>query len=219
MTTSKSSGVVIILSGPSGAGKSTVCRPLLEKYPELGFSVSCTTRDPRPGEVHGEDYYFLKVDEFRQRIDAGEFLEYAEVHGNYYGTLAPFIAEELSKGRDILLDIDVQGAMQIRELYAQDPQKYGTLAAATVFVFLGPPSFEELERRLRGRNTETEELITRRLANAKGEMDQWHEYDYLIVNDSVELAQRQLESIILATRQRTSLLKNCPPAGYSIEEG
>ena len=188
-------GVLIVLSGPSGAGKSTVCRAVRDVFPSLQFSVSCTTRDPREGETDGVDYHFVSLDDFRHRRAAGEFLESAEVHGNYYGTLREEVEERVIEGTDVLLDIDVQGARQVRMNLADS-----ALAVLSTFVFFGPPSLAELDRRLRGRGTDTEEAITRRLADARAEMAAWEEYDFLVINETVDAAARELGSILVASR-------------------
>ena len=177
-------GVLIVLSGPSGAGKSSILSQVMEQRKNLCFSVSCTTRSPRPGEEHGKAYYFLEKEDFEAKIAAGEFLEHACVHGNYYGTLKSEVTNRLLQNKDVVLDIDVQGAMILKELCANDP----LLSKCAEFVFVSPPSLEILEKRLRGRGTETEEVVLRRLANAKGEIDRLDEYSYLIINDQLENA-------------------------------
>ena len=177
-------GVLIVLSGPSGAGKSSILSQVMKLRQNLCFSVSCTTRSPRPGEEHGKAYYFLEKEDFEAKIAAGEFLEHACVHGNYYGTLKSEVTNRLLQNKDVVLDIDVQGAMILKELCANDP----LLSKCAEFVFVSPPSLEILEKRLRGRGTETEEVVLRRLANAKGEIDRLDEYSYLIINDQLENA-------------------------------
>ncbi|MFA4943570.1 MAG: guanylate kinase [Lentisphaeria bacterium] len=205
--TSVWTGCVVVLSGPSGAGKSTVCRQLLATQP-LHFSVSCTTRPPRPGEQGGRDYHFLSRAAFEAAIAADEFLEHAEVHGNYYGTLRAEVEPHLERGADVLLDIDVQGMRQVRE------RATATLAGRrAVYVFLAPPSLAELERRLRTRATDPEEAIRRRLANARRELAAWAEYDFLVVNDQIEAAVAELAAIIRAARCRTAGLAWDPFAG------
>ena len=177
-------GVLIVLSGPSGAGKSSILSYAMKLRPNLCFSVSCTTRAPRPGEEHGKAYYFLSKEDFESKIAAGEFLEYANVHGNYYGTLKSEVTSRLLANKDVVLDIDVQGAMSLKKLCKADP----LLSKCVEFVFVSPPSMEILEQRLRKRGTESEEAVLRRLANAKGELARLHEYSYLILNDQLERA-------------------------------
>jgi len=197
-------GIALIVSGPSGAGKSTVCNSLRERHPELEFSVSCTTREPRKGEVEGKDYRFIEKKEFQRRIENNEFLEYADVHGNYYGTLKSEIIDRVNAGKDVLLDIDVQGALQIRE----SSKKYSLLGKCSEFVFLGPPSFEELERRLRSRGTEKEESICKRLDGAKSELGHWKDYDYLVINQDVEQAVKDMENLIETFHKSTKRLED-----------
>ncbi len=199
-------GVAVVFSGPSGVGKSTVCRHLASLLPGFHFSVSCTTRAPRPGEIDGREYYFLSREEFLTRQAAGEFLEYAEVHGNYYGTLRQELEPRVLAGEDVVLDIDVQGARLARQALAGKLD----LAAALLLVFLAPPSMIELERRLRGRKTETEDAIQRRLANAAREMTAWREYDYVIVNDEAPVAAEKLAVIVRAAHCRCALMRKEP---------
>ena len=188
-------GVALVVSGPSGAGKSTVCRLVLAGRPAMRFSVSCTTRAPRAGETDGVDYHFLGRPEFEAKIAAGEFLEHAEVHGNFYGTLRAEVEPFLHRGGDVLLDIDVQGARQVRR-----NADAGGVGGQYAFVFLAPPSLAELERRLRGRQTDAEEVILRRLANARREIAAWREYDYLVINDTVGRAAGEMTAILDARR-------------------
>lgn len=176
--------MALVVSGPSGSGKSTICKTVLANTPKLEFSVSCTTRQPRSGETHGVDYHFITRDVFEKHIADNDFIEYAEVHGNYYGTLKSELTARMQNGIDVLLDIDVQGAMKIRENCRNDI----FLARCCEFVFIAPPSEAELERRLRGRGTETEEVILRRLANAKKELTFWDRYSYIIINDDLNAA-------------------------------
>jgi guanylate kinase len=197
-------GIALVVSGPSGAGKSTVCNSLLKKHPELEFSVSCTTREPRSGEIDGKDYHFIDKSEFQRRIDKGEFLEYADVHGNFYGTLKSEIIGHVNAGKDVLLDIDVQGALQVKKI----SEAYLLLGKCLEFVFLGPPSFEELERRLRSRNTEKEETIRKRLANAKSELSHWKDYGYLIINNEVEQAVKDMENLIDMLHKSTKRMED-----------
>ncbi len=184
-------GMLIVLSGPSGTGKGTVCKALLNKHPEISLSISCTTREPRVGEIHGTHYFFTKMEEFEDRIGKGEFLEYANVFSNYYGTPKSFVDEMLASGKDVLLEIDVQGALQVKE---NSPEG--------VYIFLIPPSMAELEKRIRSRGTETEEKIRQRLGKAGAEMDLMDKYDYVIVNDKVDKVVSRIESIMDAERHR-----------------
>ena len=198
-------GTALIVSGPSGAGKTTVCRQLLDLESDVHFSVSCTTRPPRAGEQDGLDYYFLTHDEFEKRIAADAFLEHAEVHGHLYGTLRQETAAFINEGRDVLLDIDVQGARQVRRQLGDD-----VLARCAVFVFLGPPSFAEMERRLRRRATDAESDIQRRLDNARGELEHWRNYDFVVVNDRVEHAVTRLRAILAAARCAVTRFPSSP---------
>ena len=186
-------GLLIVLSGPSGAGKSTVIGGLLKRRDDIRFSVSATTRDPRPGEEDGRDYYFRTREEFLRMIDKNSFLEYAEYVGNYYGTPAGPVDQCLEAGYNVLLDIEVQGAAQVME---RRPD--------AVSVFLCPPSLQELERRLRGRSTDSEEKIKGRLDKAVQEIGRMPTYNYTIINDVAEDAVRELDAIITAERCRTA---------------
>lgn len=199
-------GRMIILSGPSGSGKSTLSKRALEEFDSLRFSVSCTTRSPRGAEVDGVDYHFLTKEVFEKKIAEDAFLEYACVHGNYYGTLLNEVIRHLEAGTDVLLDIDVQGAMKILEKCKKDP----ILAGSVATIFIAPPSYTELERRLRGRGTDAEETILKRLANAKGEMAQWRKYDYLLLNDDVEEASIAFLSLVRSLRMDTKCLRKEP---------
>ena len=190
------SGLILILSGPSGSGKSSIYKLAIGDLGAIEFSVSCTTRAPRPGEVDGRDYHFITREEFDRLVSEGAFAEHAEVHGNCYGTLKSELTGRVRRGIDVLLDIDVQGAAQLRALCADSDE----FCRACVFIFIMPPSFEELERRLRARATETEESILRRLANAKGEMAHASEYDHIIVNDDLARTVQEFISLIRGLR-------------------
>ena len=189
-------GMILILSGPSGSGKSSIYKTALGGIGGIEFSVSCTTRQPRPGEVDGRDYYFITREKFDSLVAEDAFAEHAEVHGNCYGTLKSELLDRVRRGIDVLLDIDVQGAAQLRALCSDSSE----FCQACEFIFIMPPSFEELERRLRARGTETEESILRRLANAKGEMEHAHEYDHIIVNDDLARAAQEFTDLILGLR-------------------
>ena len=182
-------GLLIVVSGASGTGKGTVCKKILDDLPGVAYSISATTRAPRPGEVDGREYYFLTRDEFKAWIADGKFLEFAEVYGNFYGTPLNKINERLNRGEDILLEIDVQGALNVKRRMPEG-----------IYIFLLPPSLEELKRRIEGRGTETPESLNRRLANAVAEIQIGREYDYAVVNDSVDNAAAQIKAILTAER-------------------
>jgi guanylate kinase len=184
---------IVVISGPSGAGKSSFVGALLERTPELTYSVSATTRARRAHEVDGRDYFYLSREEFRRRADAGEFVEWAEVHGELYGTLRSQTDRTLAAGRNVLLDVDVQGGRAVRRAYAD-----------SVLIFVLPPSLADLEERLRGRGTDSEERIRLRLENARREIAIAHEYDYAVVNDDLEAATRKVIAIVEAETCRTS---------------
>lgn len=185
-------GNLFIISAPSGTGKTTILRQVINSLENISFSVSHTTRTPRAGEQEGVDYHFIDKETFVTMEQQGLFLEWAEVHGNLYGTSSSSVHSEIGQGQDIILDIDVQGASQVR-------QKLGNNG---VFVFIAPPSLDELARRLAGRSTDSESAIATRLANAEGEMKNIANYDYVIVNDTVAQAVDVLRSIIIAERSR-----------------
>ena len=185
----------IVVSAPSGAGKTTLCDMLLQNYPEICYSVSCTTREPRVNEEDGIDYHFMPEETFKRMITENSFLEYAEVHGNYYGTLKEPVYDILKHKQCALLDIDVEGAAQIRDyietLPEEDPLKIGFID-----IFIAPPSHEELKTRLETRATDTPEIIEKRLQNAVAEMERQHEYRYQLINDDLETTFRKLCDII-----------------------
>ena len=199
-------GMILIISGPSGSGKSTLCKKMFEEFTSMEFSVSCTTRNPRGEEKDGVDYHFLSRESFEKHIADGDFLEYALVHGNYYGTLKSEVLDRTGRGIDVVLDIDVQGAMILKEKFADDPQ----IGPRLEMLFVAPPSYTELETRLRGRGTDAEESIVKRLANAKGEMAHWKAYDYIVINNDLEEAYRDLSRIIHALRKKSARYKEVP---------
>ncbi len=186
-----SRGLLLVVSGPSGAGKGTICREMLSRRPEIRLSVSATTRAPREGEVDGESYFFLEEDTFRSMIDKGEFIEWACFCENYYGTPKQAVEEQLAAGRDVILEIEVQGAMQVKSKFPE-----------AVFIFVLPPSFEELRNRINGRGTETPEVVEARMERAKQELEQVIKYNYIVVNDTVANATDRLAAIIDAEKIR-----------------
>jgi guanylate kinase len=181
------SGILFVLSGPSGAGKGTVCKALMERIPDMCLSVSVTTRSPRPGEQHGINYFFHTREQFEEMIRNDELLEWAQVFDNYYGTPRSFVESKLAEGYDVLLEIDIQGAMQVKQTYPEG-----------VFIFLIPPSATELEARILGRGTETDESFRMRFGAARHELQMMKEYNYVVVNDVVDAACQRIESIIAA---------------------
>jgi guanylate kinase len=189
----------IILSSPSGAGKTTIAKALLGKRPDVGYSISCTTRAPRPGEVEGKDYYFLSRTEFIQRMEEGAFAESAEVHGNLYGTLKAEIQRVLSAGRHVMMDVDIQGASLLRRAFP-----------SVVTIFILPPSGEVMLDRLRRRKTETKDAIVRRLESALQELQAVEDYEYVVINDVLEESVRRVSSIIdaeVVSRERVAGLR------------
>jgi guanylate kinase len=187
--------LLIVLSAPSGTGKTTLCDRLLQDYPELSYSISCTTRESRGSEEDGEDYYFLKATDFAKRLAAGEFLEHARVHGFEYGSLKEPVYAALAEGQSMLMDIDVAGAAQVREYVATLPPT-DPLRAGFVDIFIRPPSLEALRERLEARGEDDEATIARRLRNADAELARAGEYRYHVVNDDLEIAYRELCGII-----------------------
>lgn len=193
------SGILYLVSGPSGSGKSTLCRRLAAEG-EAEFSVSCTTRQPRFGETHGKEYFFLTVAEFEEKVAAGDFLEHALVHGNHYGTLRSEVIGRLAAGVDVVMDIDVQGAAQVR---ACDDE---SIRLALVDLFVMPPDEDELASRLRGRGTDSDEVIALRLRNAIDEMHHWPEYRYRLLSGTPEEDYAKFKSLLFGERMRVSRL-------------
>ena len=201
-----STPLLVVITGPSGVGKTTLCDNIRSALPGMSRAVTCTTREPRSGEVDEVDYYFIGEEEFLARVDSDEFLENALVHGSHYGVLKSELHAKLASGGDVLLNIDVQGAATIRERAARDP----ALSRSLVTVFLCPPSLKELELRLRGRDTDTDEAIAERLAIAKGEMSEAEKFDYTLTSQTREVDAGRLLGIIENVRlvKREAILTN-----------
>ena len=187
----KPEGILLVLSGPSGAGKGTLCKNLLEMREDLAYSVSCTTRAPRKGEVDGENYFFVTRERFEEMIEKNELLEYAEVYGNYYGTPRPYVLEQIKAGHDIVLEIDPQGALQIKKRYPNG-----------VYVFIVPPSLDELTKRIYKRGTDAEDVIKKRLSAATSELAYATRYDYIVINDEIDKATTKVSRIMDAEHLR-----------------
>jgi guanylate kinase len=185
-------GVMVVLSSPSGAGKTTLTRKLLKENPDMAMSVSATTRQPRPGETEGEDYYFISKNKFTDMVDEEEFLEHAKVFDNYYGTPRAPVEQALGDGRDVVFDIDWQGAQQLTQAAADDLVK----------IFILPPNMVELEKRLRTRAQDSDDVIAKRMSKSENEISHWPEYDYVIVNENVDVAMDELRTIVAAERMR-----------------
>jgi guanylate kinase len=190
----KSRGQLIVISGPSGAGKGTVCKAILEKN-DFWISVSATTRSPRNSEIEGINYYFLTKEKFLEKIEAEDFLEYAEVYGNYYGTPKSEVLKVLDSGRDVILEIDIQGALMVKTAYPKG-----------LFIFILPPSMEELKNRITNRGSETPESLITRFTSAHEEISFVTRYDYAVINDTVDKACEKIQSIIIAERCRADRL-------------
>lgn len=192
-------GILLLVSGPSGSGKTTLCRRIADEG-EAHYSISCTTRAARDGEENGVDYHFLTQEDFKNRVQSGEFLEHAEVHGNYYGTLEREVLDYLSKGVDVVMDIDVQGAEQVRSCTDEKIKR------ALTQLFVMPPSEQELLARLTGRGTDAQDVIDLRMKNALEEMTHWPKYSYRIISATREEDYLNFKSLILAERLRVSRL-------------
>ena len=189
-------GQLIVISGPSGCGKDTVVKEVLSNNKNAWLSVSCTSREPRAGEIDGKDYYFLTEEEFEEKIKNGDLLEYAKYADNYYGTPRDVIQQKLNQGIDVILVIEIQGALKIKEMLKE-----------TLFIFILPPTMRELKRRLEGRNTETKDKITKRFKTAYKELNEVTKYNYVVINDEVEIAARKVNAILLSERCRVDRIE------------
>lgn len=188
----KEPGLLLVISGPSGSGKGTLCSELLQRRPEIVVSISATTREQRAGEIEGKNYYYISQEEFASRIREGLFLEYAKVFDQYYGTPRDKVLEHLQENKDVILEIDIQGAMQVKQAYSQ-----------AVFIFIVPPSMQILKERIMTRDRESIEEIERRLRESKKELSYIDRYDYVIINDEIETAVDKLEAVIVAEKCRS----------------
>lgn len=200
MAEKKPAPLLILISAPSGAGKTTLCEALLAARPEMARAITCTTREPRAGEQDGVDYYFLKAEDFLRRLQAGNFLEHATVYGNSYGLLKSELLSKLRAGKDVLLNVDVQGAATIRAAAAEDPE----LKPALVTLFLTTPSLEVLETRLKNRNADDPAVIKKRLAAAKQEVAQWKNFDYLVISTTKAEDLRRTLAIVESEKMRVA---------------
>lgn len=189
----KDEGILLVVSGPSGAGKGTICSAVREKYPDLEYSISMTTRAPRNGEMEGVSYFFRTDEQFKKLVEEDAFLEYARVYDHYYGTPKKYVLDKIQAGRSVLLEIDIQGAMQVKKRYPKG-----------VFVYIVPPSLEILSQRIHARGTDSEEVIQNRLAQITNELSMMHQYDYVVVNDVLEDAVHKTCAIIEAEKCKLS---------------
>jgi len=205
MSDRNSHSLLVLISAPSGGGKTTLCQQLLQARPDMTRAITCTTRAPRASETDGADYYFLTEDTFKRRVEADEFLEHATVYGRRYGTLKSEVLGKLRHGQDVLLNVDVQGAASIRQRARQDPE----LRRALVSVFLTPPSIDILETRLRNRGTDAPEVVQKRLDTARQEIEQWTQFDYLLISGSITEDLRRMLAVVEAEKMRS--LRAHPP--------
>jgi len=205
MSDPNASPLLVVISAPSGGGKTTLCQQLLAARPDMTRAVTCTTREPRPGERDTADYYFLDAGSFLKRVQAGNFIEHATVHGHSYGVLKSELLSKLRLGRDVLLNVDVQGAATIRQRAEEDPELKGAL----VSVFLTPPSAAILEQRLRRRGTDAPAVIQKRLSVARQEVAQWKNFDYLLISMTIEEDLRRMLAIVQAEKMRAARMQ--PP--------
>lgn len=189
----KQQGILVVVSGFSGAGKGTLMKALLEKYDNYALSISATTRNPRQGEVHGREYFFLTVEEFENLIEKDQFIEHARYVSNYYGTPRAYVEEKMAEGKDVILEIEIQGALKVKEKFPE-----------TLLIFVVPPSAEELKKRLIGRGTETMEVIEQRMKRATEEAEEMDSYDYILVNDELDKAVEDLHNLIQSQHMQAS---------------